>query len=127
MARMKSGKQTTDAVAILHRRFVDGDAEMEAMLEEERVNADLAQKIYDLRTKAGLSQRELAERVGTSASVICRLEDADYAGHSLTMLRRIAAAVNHRVEIRLVGCRPSAKARPSRRRWAYAARAKAKR
>jgi hypothetical protein len=34
--------------------------------------------------------------------VICRLEDADYEGHSLTMLYRIAAALNHRVEVRFV-------------------------
>ncbi len=40
--------------------------------------------------------------VGTTASVICRLEDADYEGHSLAMLQRIAAALNKRVEIRFV-------------------------
>ncbi len=55
-----------------------------------------------MRNKAGLSQRELARRVGTTASVICRLEDNDYEGHSLTMLKRIAEAVNKRVEIRFV-------------------------
>lgn len=99
---MRKRKRTTDAVEILRHRFVDGDPEMEAMIEEERVNADIAQKIYDLRTEAGLSQRELAKRVGTSPSIICRLESADYQGHSLTMLRRIAAAVNHRIEIQLV-------------------------
>jgi transcriptional regulator with XRE-family HTH domain len=75
---------------------------MEAMVEEERCNANVARRIYKLRTKAGLSQRQLAERVGTTASVICRLEDADYDGHSLTMLRRIAQALNHRVQIHLV-------------------------
>lgn len=56
----------------------------------------------DLRTRARLTQRQLAKRVGTTASVICRLEDADYEGHSLAMLRRIAAALNKRVEIRFV-------------------------
>ncbi len=47
--------------------------------------------------------------VGTTASVICLLEDADYEGHSLSMLRRIAAALHRRVEIRFV----RDKARPS--------------
>ena len=47
------------------------------------------------------SARELA-RVGTTASVICRLEDADYDGHSLAMLRRIAGALGLRVEVRFV-------------------------
>lgn len=35
-------------------------------------------------------------------SVISRLEDADYEGHPFTMLKRIAAAVERRVEIRFV-------------------------
>jgi ribosome-binding protein aMBF1 (putative translation factor) len=73
--------------------------------EEEVVNAEIARKIYDLRTKAGISQRELAKRVGTSASAICRLEDADYEGHSLYMLKRIAEALGRRVEIRFVPLR----------------------
>lgn len=40
--------------------------------------------------------------VGTTASVICRLEDADYEGHSLAMLNRIAAALNKKVVIDFV-------------------------
>jgi transcriptional regulator with XRE-family HTH domain len=52
-----------------------------------------------------LSQRQFAKVVGTTASVICRLEDADYEGHSLSMLQRIAAALDSRVEIRIVPLR----------------------
>jgi transcriptional regulator with XRE-family HTH domain len=52
--------------------------------------------------RPGLSQRQLAKLVGTPASVICRLEDADYEGHSLAMLNRIATALNRRVEIHFV-------------------------
>jgi len=67
------------------------------MFEKEFANREVAQKIYDLRQQAGLSQTELAKRAGTTQSVISRLEDADYEGHSLTMLNRIAAAVERRV------------------------------
>ena len=95
-------KPTTDAVEILHRRYFKGKPEMMALLEEERANAQIARKIHDLRTRASLTQRQLAKLVGTTSSVICRLEDADYEGHSLAMLRRIAAALNKRVEIRFV-------------------------
>src|ERR1035438_471707 len=35
-------------------------------------------------------------------SVVCRLEDADYEGHSLAMLRRIAEVLGKRIEIRFV-------------------------
>ena len=38
---------------------------------------------------AGLSQKELAALIGTTQSVISRLEDSDYGGRSLTMLERI--------------------------------------
>jgi transcriptional regulator with XRE-family HTH domain len=94
----KRGK-ITDAVEILHRRFVDGDPEMESLLESAYGNAKVGEQIYKLREEVGLTQRELAERVQTTASVISRLEDADYDKPSLTMLRRIAAALNHRVEV----------------------------
>ena len=100
---MKNAKnEPHDGLEILHRRYYEGRPEQAASLEEERVNARTAREIYELRHKAGLSQRELARLVGTTASVICRLEDADYEGHSLGMLRRIAAALNRRVEIRFV-------------------------
>ncbi|CBE67507.1 MAG: helix-turn-helix domain-containing protein [Candidatus Methylomirabilis oxygeniifera] len=96
---------TTDAVEILHRRYYEGRSERLAALEEARVNESVARKIAALRVQAGLSQRQLAKLVGTTASVICRLEDADYEGHSLAMLNRIAAALNQRVEIRFVQTR----------------------
>jgi len=63
--------------------------------------------IFRLRTKAGLTQRDLARRIGTSASAICRLEDSDYEGHSLALLKRIAGALDQRVEIRFVPARRS--------------------
>ena len=53
---------------------------------------DLALLLREMREDAGLTQTELARKVGTAQSVIARLEDAEYTGHSLTMLERIAAA-----------------------------------
>lgn len=93
---------TTDAVEILHRRYYAGRPERLAALEEARANDNVARKITTLRLQAGLTQRQLAKLVGTTASVICRLESADYEGHSLAMLQRIADALKQRVEIRFV-------------------------
>ena len=90
---------------ILHDRYIKNDAEMARMVAEQRTNMEVAQTTHELRSKAGLSQRALAKLIGTTASVICRLEDADYEGHSLAMLNRIAAALNRRVEIRFVPIR----------------------
>lgn len=98
----KKNKATSDAVEILHRRYYRGKPERLAQLAEARAEDNLARRIYELREQAGLTQARLAEIVGTSESVISRLEDSDYPGHSLTMLRRIAEAVNKRVEIRFV-------------------------
>ena len=96
----------SEALQYSYDRFIAGDPEQESCYEQALFDTEVASLIYDLRTKAGLSQRALAKRVGTTASVICRLEDADYEGHSLAMLRRIAAALGKRVEIRFL---PAAK------------------
>ena len=101
----KKRPPTGDAIEIMNRRYFEGQPEQLAALEEARANDEVARKIYRLRTQAGLSQRELAKLVGTTASVICRLEDADYEGHSLPMLRRIASALDLRVEIRFMPIR----------------------
>ncbi|MEX2264370.1 MAG: helix-turn-helix domain-containing protein [Bryobacteraceae bacterium] len=99
---MARKKFHSDASKFLYNRFIAGDAKREEEYEEEVVNAEIARKIYQLRTAAGLTQQELADRVGTSKSAICRLEDADYEGHSLSMLKRIAEALDKRVEIRFL-------------------------
>ena len=101
MHNQKKQKRTTDALAIMDK-LTGNSPEMTDLLEQERANLDIARKIYELRAKAKLSQVELARKVGTTQSVISRLEDADYDGHSLEMLRRIAAAVEKRVEIRFL-------------------------
>jgi DNA-binding XRE family transcriptional regulator len=104
----KKPQTTTDAVDILYRRLYEGKAERLKGLEDARANDEVARKILALRTKAGLTQTQLGKLVGTPASVIWRLEDADYECHSLAMLRRIAAALNKKVEIRFVPIRRSA-------------------
>ena len=95
-------KFRSPALQYTYDRYIGHDPKLVEDYEEEVINADIARKVYDLRTKAGLSQRQLAKRLGTTASVICRLEDADYEGHSLSMLKRIAEALDKRVEIRFL-------------------------
>lgn len=98
----KKRKLGSPALQHSYDRFIGRDPKLAEQYEEELLNAYIARKIHELRTKAGLSQRELARKVGTAASVICRLEDADYEGHSLMMLKRIAEVLGRRVEIRFV-------------------------
>lgn len=61
---------------------------------------DLALLVREMREDADLTQAELAKKAGTTQSVIARLEDAEYAGHSLTMLERIATACGVALRLR---------------------------
>jgi DNA-binding XRE family transcriptional regulator len=94
-------KKTSDALGIIDRRHFS-TSEAKAQLREAEERAGVARCVYELRKEAGLTQKELAELVGTTGSAISRIESDDYEGHSLAMLRRIAAAVGHRVEVRFV-------------------------
>ena len=93
---------TADAVQILYRRYYERRPERVKELDEARANDSVARKLTVLRLRAGMTQRQLAKLVGTTPSAICRLENADYEGHSLAMLNRIAAALDQRVELRFV-------------------------
>jgi predicted transcriptional regulator len=95
-------RPTTDAVEILERRHYIGRPDRLAELEKARIHAKLAQEIYARRKAMGLSQAELARRAKTSVSAICRLEDADYDGHSLNAVLRVLAVLNRRLEFRSV-------------------------
>jgi ribosome-binding protein aMBF1 (putative translation factor) len=104
-------KKTTNAVTILDR-MAGQNAQLRHFTEDARINAAVAQLIYAARTQAGLSQADLAGRIGTKQSVISRLEDADYEGHSLSMLHRIAVALGQSIEIRFRS--PATTGRPRR-------------
>src|SRR5258706_10902511 len=90
------------AVQELYDELIGDDVAAREEFEDGLVNIEAAQLIHDMRTKAGLSQRALARKVGTSASAINRLESVDYEGHTIAMVRRIATALNRRLEFRAV-------------------------
>ncbi|PPJ63771.1 helix-turn-helix domain-containing protein [Cuspidothrix issatschenkoi] len=93
-------KKTNDAIKIINKMMKE-DPELQEMVRESALNAQVSQIIYNARKQAGLTQKQLADLVGTTQSVIAGLEDADYEGHSLSMLARIAAALNQKVEIKI--------------------------
>lgn len=68
--------------------------EWKRLLREEEIKGQIAQIIYDLRTTAKLSQTALAKRVGTSQSIISRVENADYDGSALEILMRVCLALD---------------------------------
>lgn len=72
------------------------DAETRASVEQDLA---LGQLIYDLRTEAGLSQRELAEKMGTTQSVISRLEEGGGARNRIDTLARVATALDRHLVV----------------------------
>ena len=82
---------------------------------------DVALQIAALRQQAGLSQKELAHRLNTSQQQVSRLESPAYAGHSLSMLRRVAKALHARVRVVIEAedVRPAAPSRVAEAPAAY--------
>ncbi len=100
---MTDKRTTTSAVEILHHLYFKNDPEMMQMIEAERIKGDIAQRVYDLRETASLTQEQLAEKAGTTAKVIDDLEMTDYEddsiGDAVLMLQRIAKATGKQIDI----------------------------
>lgn len=108
-SRSPKTRTTSDALEILDHYVVGDDEALREEVKQAEFDLEVGKIIYDARTMAGLTQTELANLIGTNQSVISRLEDADYEGHSLSMLRRIAQTLGRRLEIRFVPNEPVAR------------------
>jgi ribosome-binding protein aMBF1 (putative translation factor) len=74
----------------------DVKAEYDALAPEFEISAELVRA----RVRAGLSQAELAARMGTSQSTIARLENGQTLPSTKTLLR-FAEATRSKVQVRL--------------------------
>jgi len=100
-AQKKAAAPRNDALAVLTQMFGDTEGW------DERVaaaadTARIAEEIYALRERHGLTQEDLAVRIESTQPAVARLESASYLGHSISILRRIAAAVGEQVVVRFV-------------------------
>ena len=86
---------------------------------------DVALQISELREKAGLSQKALAQKLKTSQQQISRLESPSYEGHSLSMLRRVAKALHAHVHVVFEAESRRTRMRVAEAGTAYGARRKA--
>jgi transcriptional regulator with XRE-family HTH domain len=85
-------------------RYLDhqlGDPDVALRFKKAGEAWDVATQLAALRKESGLSQKELAKRLGTSQQQISRLESPSYEGHSLSMLRRVAEALGARVRVEI--------------------------
>ena len=70
---------TSDAAEIMELEFGE-EPGYQALLSEQRVRSEAAKAIYDARIAAGLTQKQLADLIGTRQSVISRLETPTTTG-----------------------------------------------
>ena len=96
-------KQMKEETMANYSRWTDAKHKRPAPSLETRAGIDqdlaLGQLIYDLRTDAGLSQRELAARMGTTQSVVSRLEEGGGARNRIDTLARVATALNRHLVV----------------------------
>jgi ribosome-binding protein aMBF1 (putative translation factor) len=93
-------RSTTNYADVIRERLTAVPT-LAARVADAALNARIAAQIFAARMDAGLTQSQLAERVGTTQSVIARLEDADYEGHSLRLLKKIAWALGQILRVEL--------------------------
>jgi DNA-binding XRE family transcriptional regulator len=71
------------------------------LYQKEFIRVTLAHRIAELREKCGLTQADLAGRVGTTQAGISRLENPNYGNYSLKTLEKVAIALGARLRVEL--------------------------
>jgi ribosome-binding protein aMBF1 (putative translation factor) len=94
-------KTTSDALKIINS-MMKNDPELQEMVRESSISAQVADIVYQTRESAGLSQEQLAALVGINPSVIAKLEDAEDLVDCLSILAKITVALDRHLEIRLI-------------------------
>ena len=84
-------------ITTLHQRWLKSPGYKEAF-EESRAEFELARQLIETRIKSGLSQEQLANKMGTSQSTIARLESGA-SMPSMRTLTKFAEATNSQLQI----------------------------
>ena len=110
MAAKHKKPAARSATGILFDRIYRGKPQRIAALTRTREELALGRQIRALREAQGLSQSQLAKALKTQGPAISRIEDADYDGHSLRILRKIADYFGQNLVVTFEPKRPSAAA-----------------
>lgn len=84
-------------ITTLHKRWMKTPGYKDAY-EKSRIEFELARQLIEARIKSGLSQEELADKMGTSQSSIARLESGT-SMPSMRTLNKFAEATNCQLQI----------------------------
>ena len=115
---MTTRSTTNDGLEILDRLFGADDPNWERDVLRARSEIAVGQQICALRKKRGLSQAQLAKMAQTSVPAISRIENGNYDGHSLKVLRKLVQLMDGQLRISIEGNEPldERPARDTRRR-----------
>ena len=94
-------KRQKDDLDRLTEKLLTQDPSLQEEFDKAGQAWDIAFQIIDLREKAGLTQKQLADLVGTKQANIARLESADYTSYTLKTLDKITRALKARLEIKI--------------------------
>jgi len=83
------------------KKIIASNPEVAAELENNAVEYQVIPEIIRARSEQKVSQKELAERIGTRQSNISRLESGNY-NPSLEFLEKVAEALGKKLEIHFV-------------------------
>jgi len=106
-----SKKQPAAALQYLDPAFFEHSPKHKAALEETRSSQEIARAVYDLRTRAGISAKELARAAGLSPRALEKLESGESPRQSLSQLRQVAAALGKKVELKIVAAKGKSRAK----------------
>lgn len=95
---MSRKKRVSDVVELMDKWYgsIPGWDEMTA---EEELNMQIGQAVYDMREAVGLSQADLAKLVGSNQATISKVENADYGGNAMEILKRVCFALHTPIRI----------------------------
>ena len=84
----------------------EADPEYRAIYEEEAAKGDLWLQLVEARQAAGLTQAEVAKRLGVSQAQVARIEKRGYESYTLNTLRRYIQALGEGFELQVRVRRP---------------------
>lgn len=105
-SRKKQKPPHNDALTVMTKMF-GAEAGWTKGVADATAAAEIAEEVYGLRERHGLTQLALATLIGSSQSAVARMEDGEYRGHSISVLRRMAAAVGEQVSFKFIASTPA--------------------
>lgn len=110
---------TNSTIAAIDQRTKD-DPDFAAAIEAELQAMRIEQELVALRNASGLSQRQLAAKLGVTQPVIAKLEAGKARNIGLQTLVRAVKAMNGHIEVSITPA--AAQRRPTKRKRAVAIR-----